>query len=180
MTLTAAGPTPGVLPVTAASDLAPVTGDTANAGRAYLPPRVLAPARVDARWLSAAFDTTVPGYTDDFTESNDHPATSPVCGWIVPNHLDLLLAFYDADGSPIGSFGLEHGDSGYRTRAGNTANPLGLLDTDLGPVSAPLVNVHVARLYLDKSYYQDRNKSTRLGRLTGSNVVLDSAVPCIC
>lgn len=146
MTLTAAGATPGVLAVTAASDLAPVPGDTANAGRAYLPPRVLAPGRVDARWLSAAFDTTVPGYTDDFAESNDHPATSPVCGWIVPNHLDLLLAFYDADGVPIGSFGLEHGDSVYRTRAGNTANPLNDLDTDLGPVSAPLVNAHVAQL----------------------------------
>jgi hypothetical protein len=142
MTLTTAtGPTPGVLGVTAASDLAPVSGDTANAGRAYLPPRVLAPGRVDARWLSAAFDTTVPGFTDDFTESNDHPATSPVCGWIVPNHLDLLLAFYDADGAPIGSFGLEHGDSVYQTRAGNTANLLNDLETDLESV-----NVHVARL----------------------------------
>jgi hypothetical protein len=147
MTLTTpAGPTPGVLGVTAASDLAPVTGDTANTGRAYLPPRVLAPGRVDARWLSAAFDTTVPGFTDDFTESNDHPATSPVCGWIVPNHLDLLLAFYDADGSPIGSFGLEHGASKYRTHAGNTENLTDDLDTDLGPDSASLVNVHVARL----------------------------------
>ena len=109
--------------MTAASDLAPVTGDTANAGRAYLPPRVLAPSRVDAHWLSATFDSTVPGFTDDFAESNDHPATSPVCGWIVPNHLDVSLAFYDSDGSPIGSFGLEHGVSKYRTWAGQPRQP---------------------------------------------------------
>jgi hypothetical protein len=137
---------PGVLQVTAAGDMSPVAGDTANEGRAYLPPRVLAPGRVDARWLSAAFDPSVPGFTADFAESNDHPATSPVCGWIVPNHLDLLLAFYDADGSAIGSFGLEHDDNVYRTRAGNTANPLDDLITDIGPDSAPLVNMHVARL----------------------------------
>lgn len=143
---TATRTTPGVLTMTASSDLSPVTGDTANAGRAYLPPRVLAPGRVDSRWLSAAFDTSVPGFTADFAESNDHPATSPVCGWIVPNHLDLSLAFYDADGSPIGSFGLEHGDGVYRTRAGNLGNPQDDLDADLGPDSAPLVNVHVARL----------------------------------
>ena len=148
---TAPGATPGMLQVTAASDLAPVAGDTANQGRAYLPPRVMAPGRVDARWLSAAFDPSVPGFTADFAESNDHPATSPVCGWIVPNHLDLLLAFYDADGSPIGSFGLEHGANVYRTRAGNTANPRDDLTTDIGTDSAPLVNIHVARLmrYID-------------------------------
>ena len=143
---TAATTSTGALPLTAAADLSPVAGDTANAGKAYLPPRVLAPGRVDARWLSAAYDASVPGFTDDFAEANDHPATSPVCGWIVPNHLDSSLAFYDTGGSPIGSFGLEHGASKYRTWAGNPANPGDDLDTDLGTDTAPRVNVHVARL----------------------------------
>jgi hypothetical protein len=82
----------------------------------------------------------------DSAKSPVIPATSPVCGWIIPNHLDVSLAFYDGDGSPIGSFGLEHGQSRYRTRAGNTANPRDDLDLDIGPDGAPLVNLHVARL----------------------------------
>jgi len=143
---TAATPSSGALPMTAAVSMSPAAGDTANAGKAYLPPRVLAPCRVDAHWLSATFDSSVPGFTADFAETNDHPATSPVCGWIVPNHLDLSLAFYDADGKPIGSFGLEHGINKYRTRAGNQANPRDDLDLDLGPATAPLVNANIARL----------------------------------
>ena len=34
---------------------------------------------------------------------NDHPATSPVCGWLIPNHLDGSLMFYDAQGGALGS-----------------------------------------------------------------------------
>ncbi len=139
---TATTPSSGALPMTAAADLSPVTDDTANAGKAYLPPRVLAPSRVDAHWLSASYDPSVPGFTADFAETNDHPATSPVCGWIVPNHLDVSLAFYDANGNPIGSFGPEHGANKYRTWAGNPDNPGGLLDIDLGKG----VNPNVATL----------------------------------
>ncbi|HEX3958636.1 MAG TPA: hypothetical protein VHZ03_18745 [Trebonia sp.] len=134
------------LPLTTAGDLSPAAGDEANAGKAYLPPRVLAPGRINAQWLSAGFVATVAGITGDFAEPNDHPATTPVCGWMVPNHLDVTLAFYDAGGAPIGSFGLEHGRNVYRTRAGNTDNPLDNLQLDIGPDGAPLVNLHVARL----------------------------------
>jgi hypothetical protein len=151
MTLSATRTPAGALTVTPTADLSPQPGDTANAAKAYLPPRALAPARVDAHWLSAAHNTGVPSVTTDFVEVNDHPATSPVCGWIVPNHLDVSLAFYDEGGSPIGSFGLEHGVSRYRTRAGNTANtlsdPVLALAADIGPADGtPLVNPHVARL----------------------------------
>jgi len=143
---TAAATSAGALQVTPSASLSPVAGDTANLGKVYLPPRVVAPARVDAYWLSATHNDAFPDITSDFVEVNAHPATSPVCGWIVPNHLDLSLAFYDADGSPIGSFGLEHGASVYRTRAGNTANPQDSLAADIGAVGHPLVNAHVARL----------------------------------
>ena len=117
---TATTPTPGTLAVTTSAALSPVAGDTANAGKAYLPPRVLAPARVDAHWLRPLRPDR-PRVSDDFAEVNDHPATSPVCGWIVPNHLDVSLAFYDADGSPVGSFGIEHGAKKYRSWPGSTA-----------------------------------------------------------
>lgn len=143
---TATTPTPGTLAVTTSAGLSPLAGDTANAGKVYLPPRVLAPARVDARWLSASYDPTVPGYSGDFAETNDQPTTSPVCGWIVPNHLDVSLVFYNADGSPIGSFGLEHGTNKYRSWPGSTAVPRDNLDADIGTDAAPLVNIHVERL----------------------------------
>jgi hypothetical protein len=54
-----------------------------------LPPRLAQPARINLRWLSAA---------DDDHEMNDHPATTPVCGWLLPNNLDSSLMVYDNAG----------------------------------------------------------------------------------
>jgi hypothetical protein len=58
-----------------------------------LPPRFSQPTRLLLRWLSAA---------DDSVESNDHPATSPVCAWVLPNHLDVSLMLFEADGTALG------------------------------------------------------------------------------
>lgn len=128
--------------------MTPQAADTANTGKIYLAPRVLAPTRLWFRWLSATFDPGVPGITGDFVEMNSHPATSPVCGWVVPNHLDNNLFFYDADGSAIGSFGVEHSATKpavvYRTRAGNPENPQSLLSIDIGTAGSPTVNVSLA------------------------------------
>jgi hypothetical protein len=60
-----------------------------------LPPRLAQEARLNFRWLSAD-----PEHGD--MEMNAHPATSPVCGWMVPNNLDQSLAFYDAAGALLG------------------------------------------------------------------------------
>ncbi len=60
-------------------------------------PRITQPARVNFRWLSAD-----PKHSD--IEMNSHPATSPICGWILPNNLDHSLAFYDEFGEPQGAF----------------------------------------------------------------------------
>ena len=130
------GTTP--LPATAALPLRPAAGDLANAAKAYLPPRLLAPSRLWFRWLSAAHNSTD---RTDFVEVNSHPATSPVCGWLLPNHLDNSLLFYNADGTPIGSFGLEHGAVVYRTRASNPT-PGNSLTADIGPAGAPLPTVN--------------------------------------
>jgi hypothetical protein len=59
-----------------------------------LPPRLVQPARINFRWLSAA---------QGEQESNDHPATTPVCGWVLANHLDGSLMIYDGDGMVLGS-----------------------------------------------------------------------------
>lgn len=144
----------GSLQVTAAMTMQPMPGDTVHAGMIYCPPRILHPSRLWFRWLSAAHNANVSGITADFVEMNTHPATSPVCGWVLPNHLDDNLFFYDANGAAIGSFGVEHDDVVYRTRAGNLNNPTDSLAVDIGPQGAPLpgVNPHTADFmwYLSK------------------------------
>ena len=61
--------------------------------RAILPPRLVQPSRLNFRWLSA---------DDDDTQSNDHPASSPVCGWLVPSHLNDWILVYDQSGKLLG------------------------------------------------------------------------------
>jgi len=60
--------------------------------RLVLSVRSAQPARVDFRWFSAEGDL----------ESNDHPATSPVCGWLIPNDFDRNILVYDAPGRLLG------------------------------------------------------------------------------
>jgi len=62
--------------------------------RAVLPVRFAQPARLNFRWLSAA---------DGDIETNAHPATSPVCGWLVPNALDGSVLVYARSGDLLGS-----------------------------------------------------------------------------
>lgn len=135
-----ANPDPDNLQVIPSERLKPMSGDTANAGKVYLAPRLLMPSRLWFRWLSAAHNTDL---TADFVEMNAHPATSPVCGWMLPNHLDNSLMFYNADGTPIGSFGLEHGVSVYRSRPGVLGDDL---VKDIGAQGSPAagINPHVA------------------------------------
>jgi len=144
MALRTAGQTPdGGLQAVAAASLKPESGDSAHAALAFLPPRLLAPTRLWFRWLSARHDNRT-GMSDDFVEMSSHPATSPVCGWLLPNHLDDSLFFYDADGTPVGSFAVVNGKIGYLTRANHLDNPGSELSKDIGPRGAPMVNAHLA------------------------------------
>jgi hypothetical protein len=60
----------------------------------YLAPRLTQPARLLFRWLSAY---------DDLVEMNSHPASTPICGWVLCNHLDPSLWIYDNKGNALGS-----------------------------------------------------------------------------
>ncbi|MBK8935744.1 MAG: hypothetical protein IPM76_26160 [Chloroflexi bacterium] len=66
---------------------------TPDESKVALPPRFAQPARLNARWLAALGDEA---------EMNSHPATSPICGWLVPNLLDLSLMVYDSGGDALG------------------------------------------------------------------------------
>lgn len=59
----------------------------------WLPPRLVQPARLNFRWLSA---------NSDDIEMNAHPATTPICGWILPNNLDGSLMIYETQGQALG------------------------------------------------------------------------------
>lgn len=58
-----------------------------------LAPRFVHPARLDFTWISADDDTKAVSFVAD---------TTPVCGWLLPNHLDKSLAVYDAEGAYLG------------------------------------------------------------------------------
>ncbi|MEG4144671.1 hypothetical protein [Microcoleus sp. Pol12B5] len=66
--------------------------------RIALPPRFVQPCRINFRWLSAN--------EQDNCESNDHPDTTPICGWILPNNLNKSLMIYDNQGQALGSINL--------------------------------------------------------------------------
>ena len=51
------------------------------------------PMRLDFRLLDA---------TSDAIRSNSSDATSPICGWLLPNHLDNSLMVFDAAGQNLG------------------------------------------------------------------------------
>lgn len=65
---------------------------------AYFEPRISQPARLLFRWISA--DST--GYE----EMNSHPATSSICGWLLPDHLNEGFFIYNQQGKPLGSLHL--------------------------------------------------------------------------
>lgn len=60
----------------------------------FLPPRLVQPSRLNFRWLSAEWGKP---------ESNSHPVTTPICGWLLPNNLDNSLMVYDGSGNALGS-----------------------------------------------------------------------------
>ena len=71
---------------------------------AYLPPRISQPARLAFHWLAAD------GTDTELLTAN--PAVSPVCGWLLPNHVDGSLAVYDQAGRPLGILLREHTGGG--------------------------------------------------------------------
>ncbi len=83
--------------VVLSSALRPPAALNLPAGTAFLPPRITQASRLMFRWLAAS---------DDAVETNSHPATTPVIGWLVPNWLDRALVIYNAAGTALGELAL--------------------------------------------------------------------------
>ena len=86
-------------------DIAQLTTVTAQTlqddkGKAFLYPRLAQPARLNFRWQSA--EPLPSGTVGTSVDSNDHPNTSPICGWLLANYLNGDIAVYDADGNALG------------------------------------------------------------------------------
>ncbi len=58
-----------------------------------LPPRILQPGRLDFQMVAAS---------DTATPASWNPSANPVCGWLLPNHLDYGLAVFDSAGAVLG------------------------------------------------------------------------------
>ncbi|HCX22434.1 MAG TPA: hypothetical protein DHN29_10995, partial [Cytophagales bacterium] len=71
----------------------------------FLRPRLAQPTRLNFRWLSAIPLTSAEDQYEDHinaNETNDHPLTSPICGWLLPNYIDNTIGVYAKDGSAVG------------------------------------------------------------------------------
>jgi hypothetical protein len=62
-----------------------------------LPPRFTSPARLWFRFMDAAGGDVEASLASDLA-----PGVSPVCGFLMPNHLDRALEFFDVDGANLG------------------------------------------------------------------------------
>jgi hypothetical protein len=65
-----------------------------------LPPRFVQPCRINFRWLS------VNNQDNNNQETNAHPNSNPICGWILPNNLNNSLMIYDSKGQALGSINI--------------------------------------------------------------------------
>lgn len=66
-----------------------------NAAPAFLlSPRLAQASRLLFRWIAADAQGEV--------ETNSHPATSPICGWLALNRVDENILVFNADGSLVG------------------------------------------------------------------------------
>lgn len=83
----------------AVPERATVAGD---AGALAVPPRLLRPARWQFRLVDAATPAGAPGIEAKVDQIDTSLQVSPVCGFLLPDHLDETLEFFDADGKPLG------------------------------------------------------------------------------
>lgn len=72
-----------------------VAGGRAVPSVAWMAPRIAQRSRLLLRWLGAS-----PARRE---QALSPPSTSPVCGWLVPNHLDGSLFLYAAGGRALGT-----------------------------------------------------------------------------
>ncbi|MDX2679994.1 hypothetical protein [Streptomyces soliscabiei] len=139
-----------------------------------MPPRLAQPARLSFDWLDAE---------DDIRQTNGLPDTSPICGWLIPDHLDAGLAVYAADGSAIGELhalpdAAQPQFAQWRNLPGSTAAPIEAIANsrlravvqrlrDTGPtvLGTFLEDLDATLQYIEpEDYAQHRGRAVLMGR----------------
>src|SRR6185369_13218630 len=120
-----------------ADSLSTYVGTTLEPGIIYLQPRLAEPTRLLFEWIAA--DST------EYDQMNAHPATTPVCGWLLPNHLVVGFFLYNAQGNPLGSLTLRADGSAIEWQA-TPGNP-GTINADLATVMKDQ-NPHLSQVAL--------------------------------
>ena len=131
----------------------------------YLPPRLSAPARLNFRWLAA-----MSGQNEtDEVEMNSAPATTPICGWLLPNNFDNSVMVYDTTGVALGSI---------NTLAEWTPAPGGNDRISAAEIPNPHLRRLVRRLIVTDAMPQDQI-TIRQHFLEGFLSTLDSSIEAI-
>ncbi|VAW74537.1 hypothetical protein MNBD_GAMMA12-225 [hydrothermal vent metagenome] len=127
-----------------------ITKGKDNTHVAQLAPRIVQPTRADLRLLNASDDTIV---------SNSSVLTSPICGWIMTNHLDDSLMVFNTTGSNQGALISIEGDNsstGLRwDQAVGSSAPLGSPPTLANKHLQGFVNTLLQRGMLDDTSYAE-------------------------
>jgi hypothetical protein len=123
-------PDGGSLPITTAPILDADLVTATDPQLAELKPRLSQFCRLDLDLLSAVDDTRVLGV---------QTGVNPICGWVIPNHLDRSLLVYEADGALAGEL-LLAADRALWSPAPQTSPP------PLGPAPVVIDNAHLSRI----------------------------------
>jgi hypothetical protein len=112
------------------------------------PPRLVQPSRLDFRFVSADKDAVEIGLDAD---------ANPVCGWLLPNHLDRGVTVYDVQGQMLGEFLLRPTGQDTYTADWQSA-PNGT-----SPVSGPegIKNLHLQNILADLNNRQDKGTALK-------------------
>ena len=116
------------------------------AGQVRQAPRIVQPARLDINLLDAA---------DDSKEVWYDSSADPLCGWLLPNHLDHSIAVYDSSGQPLGELlvlAQESGDAVSWLPAPDVADPI----TDPSQIANPHLKAALSAFFGSGGIASDR------------------------
>lgn len=86
----------------AAIDVATTNTHPAGPPALTLPPRFQRPARLALRFVGAAVPDGAPDVDARIDQQHPDQQISPLCGWLLPDHADASMEFFDSSGLALG------------------------------------------------------------------------------
>ncbi|MGA0611699.1 hypothetical protein [Caldimonas sp. KR1-144] len=120
-------------------------------GALALPPRLLRPARWRFRFVDASTAVGSEGIEARVDQVQPELTVNPVCGFVLPDHLDESLEVFGADGAPLGELLHEAASGGvvWEIAAGRTGPADAGPHHDLTPAQRPLADFAAALVAAD-------------------------------